>query len=258
MRRTRGVSVKRSAPAKRPPPEWFCLNVEQDLNLTECAASAKNHPEWTSNPSRVFYGVILSSAVYSRGRSIGYLGIVTVPVELNDVFVTKDLELLTDFVSDVLVAGILVLELRFKRINVIQCKSRRKLIDAVPDIKKPSSGGNGLFFQKQCIMVLLHNNIFFSFEAVFYNENPAITGNLGELYQASGPACTSCGCPQRRSWNNDPWMEKVFGNNKKASYRQSKNVICEEKQIRIDSVSDRINHLLIITGEDSRSEIIFG
>ena len=133
----------------------------------------------------------IPSAVYSSCRSIGYLGIEPFSMEPNDAFVSKNLELLTDFVSDMLVAGILILELRFKRINVIQCKSHRKLIDAVPNIKKPSSGGNGLFFQKQCVIVLFQNNVFFSFQTVFYNVNPAIIRNFGELNQASGPTCTS-------------------------------------------------------------------
>ena len=52
-RRIRGVSAKRGAPAKR-------ILSERDLlvqvsNLTGCAVRAKKHPEWTSNPSRVFH-----------------------------------------------------------------------------------------------------------------------------------------------------------------------------------------------------------
>ena len=68
----------------------------------------------------------------------------------------------------------------------------------------------------------------------------------------------SCCSPQRGSWNDDPGMEEVFGNNKKVSYRQGKNVICEEKQIRVDSVPDGIYHLLVITGKNFCSKVIFG
>ena len=66
MRRNRGVSVKRGAPAKRILPERDLL--VQDSNLTECAVRAKN----TRNGPRIHPGFFFFSS--ALGRSDVLLG----------------------------------------------------------------------------------------------------------------------------------------------------------------------------------------
>ena len=56
MRRKRGVSGKRDAPAKRIQSERFRFKIERKSKTGGLRrVSKKKHPEWTSNPSRVFH-----------------------------------------------------------------------------------------------------------------------------------------------------------------------------------------------------------
>ena len=141
-------------------------------------------------------------------------------------------------------------ELWLKCINIIQGKCCRKLIDAVPYIKKPASCRNTLFFQERSIMILLQYAAFFLLHPVFYNEYSSIWGNFGELYLASDPPCASCNVPQRLSGNNDSRMKEMSGSHKKVSHERGRRVIGQEKEIWVSLISDGFNHFLIITGKD--------
>ena len=132
--------------------------------------------------------------------------------ELYKSFVSKELQLLTDFIADMIVVWVLYLKFINKGINFVQ----KEIVlwysfYTFQHIHQPATTINTCLLQQKCPLVLVNNMRFVLLLTVLDNKYFATFRNVAYFDVAARPACSPCGICKRVAFLNDVWHKEELG-----------------------------------------------